>query len=237
MGHVFHRIKAVDGSQLDRSFNEIRSNLSNSEIACISSHIKALKAFLDSESQVCCILEDDIILSDEFHELMSKRFHFPEDGYIIKLETFSQIVEVSRSFKSLSYLKMNELRSMHYGSAGYLTTRNGAQRIIKELSEYDLPVDHVIFEKMLLSGNHGLAYQLNPACCIQEFVDTQSQDSDIRGDILSKRKNDKVRSNFKIKLKKELNRVFKNIKRIVYICNSILFKRSMFKKIGIKIKC
>lgn len=188
-GVDFNRIKAVEADKLNPEINKLDVCLSNSEKACISSHIKALNQFLESDKEFCCILEDDVVTGRDFIDLinlpnLSKLF--PNNCFILKLETFRNKVLADRFSRSAGKFKINKIHSIHYGTAAYLTTKVGARNIIDALGSFELPADHIIFDKMLNNKKNGHVYQLNPACCIQEFhlqTDYNDQkDSDILHD-------------------------------------------------------
>ena len=77
-GIDLQRIEAIAGRDLTeeslssydrkRRHREFASNLTLNEHACILSHCKALKAFLDSGSDYGVILEDDFVLQAHFRE-------------------------------------------------------------------------------------------------------------------------------------------------------------------------
>lgn len=185
----FERIQAVDKTTLNIKEN---GNLSTAELSCIASHIKALNRFLESDGEICCILEDDVIFGQDFFKILNMNFVFPDDCYIIKLETFLQDIWVSKFFHKAGSLRLNKLHSIHYGSAAYLTSRKGAKYLISELEKCEAAVDHIFFDLMLDDNRFGAALQLNPACCVQENFDRQHLDSDIYHDRVAFREAQKV---------------------------------------------
>jgi glycosyl transferase family 25 len=180
-GLKFERIQAVEKNTLNLGDSASNSRLGISELSCIASHIKALQRFLRSESEICCILEDDVIFGSDFFRILNSVSEFPEGAFIIKLETYEQKVWHTKHGWQIngSDLKFHKLHSCHYGSAAYLTSRKAAKDLIFELEKFDTAVDVVFFDKMLKNNIYGDALQLNPACCIQENLKDPSQDSDI----------------------------------------------------------
>lgn len=179
--HDFIRLSAKSVSEPDCSDIALKSKLSISEIACTISHICALKTFLETKHETCIILEDDAVLGDYFSNFVSKFKFLPKGVFVVKLETHLNKFYHSRFPKIVEGLKFNKMHAFHYGSAAYATSRNGALAIIKELERYNVPVDDVIFDHMVTSKEFGDAWQLNPACCIQEhhlYKDLKT-DSDI----------------------------------------------------------
>jgi glycosyl transferase family 25 len=179
--HDFIRIAAKSVNDQDCLDISPKTKLFLPEIACTISHINALKTFLETEHQTCIILEDDAVLGDYFSTFISKFKFLPKGVFVIKLETHLNKFYHSRLSIIEEGFKFNRMHSFHYGSAAYATSRSGAHAIIKELEEYNIPVDDVIFDHMVTSKEFGIAWQLNPACCIQEhhlFEDLKT-DSDI----------------------------------------------------------
>ena len=211
-GLEFERIQAVSGKELNLKEQIITNGLTSPELACISSHIKALKRFLKSKSELCCILEDDVILGENFFRILEINYEFPDDAYIIELETFEHKIWISKSSAKINDLKLERLHSIHYGSAAYLTSRKGAKFLIQELEKYDAPVDHIFFDKMLDNKKFGHALQLSPACCIQENFNDQSIDSDIYSDRRASWMNSKSKINRNANyIKDKIIREFKRI--------------------------
>ena len=172
-------VEAVSGDNLDVSVKKIKSSLSNNEKGCISSHIKALEIFLQTNHDTCCILEDDVILGNDFFSIIQRCLNFPKNAYILKLETMCHKVWVGKQAQIIGDLTFKRLFSHHYGTAAYITSRNGAKSIIQSLSKFDMPADDIIFLRMLSKKTYGECLQLDPACCIQEFLIDNNSESDI----------------------------------------------------------
>jgi glycosyl transferase family 25 len=210
----FTRIVALDGSKSEDILDSIKGSLGLNEKACIYSHVKALKFFLSTNYEKCIILEDDVIMTDFFFDLLSSDAEIPPDAIVVKLETMKARLWMSRFYCSLNGFKFHKLKSAHYGTAAYIVTRKGADIVIDALSQYDKPADDIIFDR-LLALNH--VYQLNPACCIQEFLVNDCFDSDIQYE-RNKKIVSSIRNNFFMKIyreiKRPLNQLITRIKRI-----------------------
>lgn len=179
--HDFIRIAATSVSEQDCSDISSKGKLSLPEIACTSSHINALKTFLETEHKTCIILEDDVVLGDYFSNFASKFKFLPKGVFVIKLETHLNKFYHSRFPITLEGFKFNRMHTFHHGAAAFATSRASASLIINELEKYDIPVDDVIFDRMVAAKEFGSALQLNPACCIQEkhIHENLKMDSDI----------------------------------------------------------
>ena len=55
-------------------------------MAATLSHSRAWERFLQSDAQICMIMEDDIYISDELEAWLSDLSWWPEDADIVKLE-------------------------------------------------------------------------------------------------------------------------------------------------------
>ena len=86
---------------------------------------------------------------------------------------------VGKQAQIIGDLTFKRLFSHHYGTAGYITSRSGAKSIIQELKKFDMPADDIIFLRMLSNKTYGECLQLDPACCIQEFLIDNNNESDI----------------------------------------------------------
>lgn len=99
----FNRIEAIDGRNYSpfefpgysskRSINRHGRNLTGGEIACYLSHIKALKAFVDSGKQLALILEDDASFAPDFKSQLDQicdAIHKSTNWDVINLVQFRQ---------------------------------------------------------------------------------------------------------------------------------------------------
>lgn len=229
-GLNFTRINALNKGLIEYKSEMGGSDLSSTEIACIKSHIKALETFLASPSDMCCILEDDVIFGNRFFDLVWSKFEFPKNSYVIKLETYMQNVRYANIKNKIGDSRLSCLHSVHYGTAAYLTSRLGAKSIIKELKKYNLPADHIIFEEMIVAQNYGYAYQLNPACCIQEFLVNKIDDSNIKKSIKLK-KDEHISFGKKQKFFRELDRILKKTVLLFSVVSDFLLHNRVYKKI------
>lgn len=219
-GVDFTRISAIDVCSLHESVKVIDGPLSSTEKACISSHIKALKAFLRTPYETCVILEDDVIFGNDFLKFINGNIKFPKHAYVLKLDTFFQKVWLSRFFLKSQKFRLHRLHSLHYSAAAYCTSRKGAQLIIDNLLRYQNTTDDIIFGDML---NLGKAYQLNPACCVQEFYDEQHLDSDIYNERVIRLKKHELKY-YKTKNKDNITKFIREISRVLDQLKSILIK-------------
>ena len=156
-------VKAIDGEKvlptketISEFFYTIKhgKKVNPREVACYSSHLKALKIFLDSSEEYGLICEDDIEFNKNFSSILNKclRTHHKfdilklagsedktkEKGYPIKL------IELERDY----FLSLN----LTYKpiAACYLINRMAAKSILKNLKVMHLPYDYALDRDWLL---------------------------------------------------------------------------------------
>jgi len=175
-GVAFERVKAVDGSDL--SAEDVASmlhpdgklKLSPSEVACLLSHRAAWQRFLESESAFGCVLEDDVRLVDDYRPLLTTIDKSVLPSFdILKIETMRQKIRLSRKRISCHPgYALAHLHSHHHGSAAYIVSRGGAERLLALTARMDRPLDDMMFDEVALARNGLDVFQLVPALCIQE---------------------------------------------------------------------
>lgn len=154
--------------------------MTSGEVACLMSHVAIWKKIIDENISYACIFEDDIILSSDAGKFLSSTDWINPKINIIKIEKFNKRVLLSNiNIESPdSSRQIKQLKSKHYGCAGYILSFSAA----KELMDYLLknpvliPLDHIVFEKFMPFST-GLIVQVNPAICIQNSVLTSTHDN------------------------------------------------------------
>lgn len=139
------RISAVDGvkdkyEMLCKYANPIQKSVSDTEYACLLSHLEAIRTFSASQHEVALILEDDVTL--DFQKYWSKSVReimdaAPRDWEIIQL---CYILDTSYKIQTSDY------DHSHYSTAAYLIKRVSAARLMHEVyynSKYHLE-SHVV---------------------------------------------------------------------------------------------
>ena len=174
-GLPFQRIAAVDGKTIDgpemniRTYPNIRTipkQLSRYHRACYLSHQAAYEKFLAGPDPYLCVLEDDVFLSPDFPQFINNETWIPPDCDLIKIETTQAFIwTASRRIACLDR-QAAQLRSIHLGTAGYIISRRGAERLLEMVPEPNCPIDRLIFGKIGREKLHPI-YQLMPALCIQ----------------------------------------------------------------------
>jgi glycosyl transferase family 25 len=163
----YERLTAIDRRGLAAS-QLAGIYLSPGEIACHLSHRKAWQRLVNSGDETALILEDDVVLSPLLAEVLATPGWIPRDALAIKIECHFQDIVVSRAEREApGALALARLRSLHYGSAGYIITRRFAERLIAARAEKFWAVDACLFGPRRQVKFGGMVYQMRPALCAQ----------------------------------------------------------------------
>ncbi|MEE3003118.1 MAG: glycosyltransferase family 25 protein [Pseudomonadota bacterium] len=120
------------------------------ELGCYLSHLKAMKAFLETEDTHAIILEDDAKLDSKFEGVIEKALKYSHMYDLLRLsgnhEPVSfKIRELDSSFSLVCNIN-NQL-----GSTGYLMNRHAAKQMLKNLLPMSLPYDHAFDREWCLN--------------------------------------------------------------------------------------
>ena len=127
------RIDAIDEKNIDLSkyvYNLDYKRGSKYEYACLLSHLKAIKTFLESNNNIALILEDDITL--EFSNFWDKSISTVIKGappnWDILMLSYTQLFPV----KNL-YSKYNVDKNRITGAISYLINKKGARKLLNSI--------------------------------------------------------------------------------------------------------
>ena len=156
----FNFIDAVDGNQLtsneinsiyDKNMSLFRSKreLKPSEIGCALSHLSIYKRMLKDDIEEAIILEDDIILNDNFERFSSSLNIFPRDWDLILLghsDTPSGLTDLCKIKVPLN----NNIYALSVakplvtvgGAYGYIINKSGARKILNKAKKLYQPIDN-----------------------------------------------------------------------------------------------
>ena len=175
-GTPFERVDAIDGQEL--SSTELAAYtggngepaISISEAACALSHRKIWKQLLSEDIASACIIEDDVLLSDEFPKLMKDDEWLPDGFDLIKLETMKVKVYLARDIVSQAgERELRFLNSFHGGTGAYIVSRGGAEALLDATHSIERPIDNMIFETARKRGAVDVM-QVVPAPCMQDML-------------------------------------------------------------------
>lgn len=162
-GLGFERVVAVDGRDLNLNAPQLDPTdmaywaryhhrvMRVNEVACYMSHIKALRQFLATDFDAALILEDDAVVADDITEVIAGLGRHANAWDLVKLYASHPGTQVFREqltgkHKLISYLTQTGR------SAGYIVSREAAEKLLKQLLPIRLPFDH-IFDR---NFEHGL---------------------------------------------------------------------------------
>ena len=144
-------VKAVDANKLTNKLKSKYANKffatfgTNKTIAIAMSHIKAWKKIVDSGDPYGIVLEDDVILTDDFYDKVMTHLRKLPKGYdIFYLGCFGcqnnlnplNILLHTLGLGNFNFKKINEYvnrPSVALATHAYIVSRSGAKKLIKEL--------------------------------------------------------------------------------------------------------
>jgi glycosyl transferase family 25 len=147
--------KKLSNAAIQRVYNkelsiiECGRELTLGELGCTLSHLKIYKQMLAENIEQAVVLEDDVLLTPEFLELVSNVSNFPDDYELMLLGYYADEVTEKRTRSNLwshhnIVSKLNALRLVQptYGTHGYIINNAGAQKLVNELRVIKKPIDH-----------------------------------------------------------------------------------------------
>lgn len=125
--------------------------LTPGEIGCYLSHRAVWEQFLASDSEVCCVLEDDGVLRDDFldtvMDIVSARQHWDLVRLFSLYRRGARPVCITAGSRQLNWVACSAM-----GLLGYLLTRKAAETLLSQTRHIMWPIDEVIDR----SWEHGL---------------------------------------------------------------------------------
>jgi glycosyl transferase, family 25 len=127
------------------------TKFSLAEEACLCSHMAALGTFLATDLTHALVLEDDATPHPGLVEVLSVLPFLIAGPQLVKLEGVGRPGSRRRAITVASLGTFSLVRSFKsaYGSAGYLVTRDAAQRLIDRLGKVLMPADIYLFASAL----------------------------------------------------------------------------------------
>lgn len=131
--YVQHRVSALSDPE-DVRFDD--SKCSRREIACFLSHIKAMRTYLENESDKCpfaVICEDDLIINNQklfYEQIFYYRHTAPQDWEILQLHRIS----INREEHYSERLRWSEWTTRMFSTAIYIVRREAARRLVETFS-------------------------------------------------------------------------------------------------------
>ncbi len=151
LGVSFERVAAIDGNTISTGErrklnpNRIWLKITDSEIACYASHLKALALIVERSAAKAMILEDDVLIDDDFSLWLDGSYCIPEDVDVLKFEGFGS----SHTLRIPIYHYATRDITFAYkptgGAAAYLITLAGAKKVLKNLDVVRDQIDTDLF--------------------------------------------------------------------------------------------
>ena len=157
-------------SYLPGRWNSPRWELSTVEVACFESHRAIWNYMIENSTGPVVILEDDVILSKDFHNLVNgivdSNIYFDViklDG-ICKTRRFSDPVQMN--IRDDSIFEVRRIVQAISSSGGYMVSRHGAHKLLQWSTTFSNTVDAFIF----CPRHSYILLQLFPAVCAQGVI-------------------------------------------------------------------
>ena len=146
----FRRISAVDGQQVTFTPREIDGAayenchgkyVTPTEVGCYISHYNAFQAFLEGDKEYALILEDDMVLNDDFLLLLEELIKNHRDWDMVKLNGCHRACPITKKMLCKDYkLVINLFQQTKSGA--YLVNRLAAHNYVRKLLPMKVPYDH-----------------------------------------------------------------------------------------------
>lgn len=174
LGFKFRFVNAVNGYDpkemvdMGREIGAVTGRVrTRIDYAAFSSHRKCWKLMVDENVPMAIILEDDVLLTDDFTRMLNPSW-LPRDADIVKLETTKRFVEVHRlRFNTRIKRNLGLLAGKHMGAAGYVITLKAAQRLWEKTKVPADSVDQMLFTPSVWRKLGLTIYQVDPAPVVQ----------------------------------------------------------------------
>lgn len=113
------------------------------EMGCYASHIKAWRQLLTSDAPCAVILEDDVRLMPSFLKVVQDIAVLPPRWDMVKLlgRRHGQTEKIRRRVQLNETTDLIEYRKMPSYAAGYVLSRQGAEKLLKHRIPFGRPVD------------------------------------------------------------------------------------------------
>jgi GR25 family glycosyltransferase involved in LPS biosynthesis len=146
----------IDPVPLPEQFDRVhlgekfRKHFSNNEVACLKSHIAAIEYAKELNLDYVTILEDDIILCEDWNDRFNKLMKFtPESWNHIYLSGEPNELEQKTHPLNLAPFLHVEKSIVTMGAFSYVLRNTIYDIVIENLKEYRLPVDDIIKELII----------------------------------------------------------------------------------------
>ena len=175
IGLTVHRISAIDGLTLTQ---QASAKMSTGEEACLLSHCKALKSFLESSHPAALFLEDDARLSRDIYGCLQSTDWWPKNTGLLQLSVSDDRWDIVGSSigKTPCGRRIYPILRRCSFSTGYLVDRETAQLVLNACTVPPMPIDQLLF----FTSKSALARRLKPVLINPAIIQHKDlADSDI----------------------------------------------------------
>ena len=123
----YTRVSAYDGREDDLSDilkGKYPDGMSSGEVGCTTSHLKALKMFLETDKPCALIMEDDCDISTVFH------WGFTWKDFYAKIPYDYDVIQLAIINPAQVHLQLHRRFVNDFSTASYLITRHHARKLV-----------------------------------------------------------------------------------------------------------
>ena len=124
----YTRVSAYDGREDDLSDilkGKYPDSMSSGEVGCTTSHLKALKMFLETDAPCALIMEDDCDISTAFH------WGFTWKDFYAKIPYDWDVVQLAIICTGALHVRIHKRFVNDFSTACYMITRHHAEKLMK----------------------------------------------------------------------------------------------------------
>lgn len=168
LGLAAERIAAVTPETLDAQTRARGPGLAPSERCVTASHAAAWGRVLDRDLTHALVLEDDAWLSRLVPGFLAEAGALMSELDLVRIETGRRRVRLGPASHTLRCgVTLQRAYSGQWGTAGYLISRRGAERMLAEPRLFDMALDDVFFDPQGPAFASLAWRQCAPGLCIQ----------------------------------------------------------------------
>lgn len=118
-------------------------DLTAGELGCFQSHQNVWRNFIDSDNELCCVLEDDAVVNNNFNFAVNAATSCNDKWDICRLHcSFDYGINLTVCAAKEYSLSYNVIPPR--GTTGYLMSRKAAKTLLEKSSLIREPVDHFV---------------------------------------------------------------------------------------------
>ena len=124
----YTRVSAYDGREDDLSDiikGRYPDMMSSGEIGCTTSHLKALKMFLETNEPYCILMEDDVSLD------LVRFWNFTWRDFYVKIPYDWDVCQIAIICTGDIHIKIHKRFVNEFSTACYLITRHHAEKLVR----------------------------------------------------------------------------------------------------------